>query len=229
MENKNEKKAGALILSQIEMFNEATVLFTETVEPEICGCIDNIVQDFIEKNSQWSGKADFKENQTCFFALEDWNHNKDSDKLNYSDYYAYFELGIPENSDSNDSWTSIFCNKSTSGAEAGFILYFDHSKFGGKKELQNYLLKVDEKIINDLEVSGFKKIPNVSGNLRYYFLPFYFDSDALAAAYEDTNDLDYENTAFNPLRDALAKINESVSLYQEIISKSPLNKSLLVM
>ena len=222
MGNKNEKKAGALILSQIEMFNEATLLLADTVEPEIFGCIDNIVQDFIEKNSQWSGNADFKQNQTCFLALEDWNHNKDSDKSNYSDYYAYFDFGIPEAS--NDSWISHFCNKSTSGIEAGFSFSFAHSKFGGKNPLKNYLGEVDKKIINDLMVLGFKKLPN---NNVGYFLPFYFDSDALAAAYEDTNDLDYKNPAFNPLRDALAKINESVSLYQEIISKSPLNKSLL--
>ena len=123
MENKNEKKAGALILSQIEMFNEAIVLFTETVEPEIFGCIDNIVQDFIEKNSQWSGKADFKQNQTCFLALEDWKSKKHSIKPSSSDYYAYFSLDA--SSVFIDYWTSVFCNKSTSTTETGFFFYFD--------------------------------------------------------------------------------------------------------
>lgn len=218
MNTLNERKAGSLILSQIAMFNEADILFEETVQPEVLGCIDQIVDDFCKNTIRWAGEFDLQDSQDCWLSLKDW---KQSDEKDDSNFIAWFK--IAETLESGDSWVAVFCNASVGGSEGGFQFAVNHSIFGGKQAWKNYISTLDQKITAELESLGFKNIGRQNeGN---YFIPFHLNAETLASAYEDVNGLDYEHEAFAPVREALKKIDASIDLFHKIISLAPKNNS----
>lgn len=218
METSNERKAGSLILSQIAMFNEAMILFSETVQPEVLGCIDKIVEEFCKKSDKWTGTFEFKDNEECYVYLQDWNHSKE---LESAEPIAWFAIDAEK--ECEDFWTAIFCNESRGGIEAGFKFSVDHSVFGRKQAWKNYISMLDQTIAAELESLGFKNIGRQNeGN---YFIPFHLIAETLASAYEDTNGLDYEHEAFDPVWEALKKIDASADLFQKLISQAPTNNS----
>ncbi len=219
METSNERNAGSLILSQIAMFNEAMILFSETVEPEVLSCIDKIVEDFCKKSNKWTGTFEFKNSYDCYVYLQDWNHSKE---LESAEPIAWFAIDIDAEKECEDFWTAIFCNESRGGIEAGFKFSVEHSVFGGKKAWKNYISLLDQKITAELESVGFKNIGQNEGN---YFISFHLNAETLAAAYNDANGLDYEHETFDPVREALEKIDVSVDLFQKLISQAPTNNS----
>ena len=211
MDTTNERKAGALILSQISMFNEAVLLFGKTVEPEILGAIDKIVEDFCNAN-EWVGIYYFKDNKACYFGLKAWNRPKEPVEI---DLLAKFSLdGAAQ---FYDYWTAVFYNVSIEGTEAGFIFAVDPKAFGGKNLWNNYAKNIDQEIIGKLESSGFK-----NQGKGGFFLPFHLDATLLASAYEDTSGIDFEHEAFDPIREALETIKANIDLFQSIISNGPL-------
>lgn len=219
METSNERKAGSLILSQIAMFNEASVLFNETVQPEVLNCIDLIVENFCKQSDRWTGKFDLQRSEDCWLSLKDWNRSQGNDDLNF---IAWFGIGEYLES-SDDSWIAVFCNAGVGGSECGLKFSVDHSVFGGKQAWKNFVTTLDQKITTELESAGFKNIGRQ--NEGCYFIPFHLNAETLASAYEDTNGLDYEHEAFDPVREALKKIDASVEVFQKIISQAPKNNS----
>lgn len=208
----DERKAGALILSNLGMFNEAAILFENVVEPTILEAIDFSVKAFTKENDNWEGEFGLAdEDNDCWLAPAAWNtaESKDDDC-----YKAWFDIDLIN--DDGDYWTALFCKQGSEGGEAGFMFNVDPRSFGGKNSWNSYIKNIDSNMVTKLEKSGFKH----QGKGKF-FLPVHLDVNEIKAAWEKYGDENTENFAedcLEPLSLALQTIQDNLVIFDEIMN-----------
>lgn len=204
----NENKAGALILSQIGMFSEATYLF-EKVQTNMFESFDEIIKNFADEND-WVGNFNLSGNsQDCWLLPKNWNLAKPKEKI---DYKARFKVDYI-NDENDDHWTALFCKQGSASGEAGFKCDVKLKAFGGKSSW-NDLVCNDPKIISNLTKLGFKL------NKGILFFPIHLDANQLAETWEENGEFSYDDDCFEPLRQALGKLKTAEDIFSQILNQA---------
>lgn len=205
----DETNAGALLLSQIGMFNEAKVHWENVVQPKILEAIDTIVEKFADENG-WDKKCDFEENNECWIAPTSWRiADQDEDPGHKACFY------VDETTDSDDYWIATYCGQGQDGGEAGFIFYVDAKMFNGQRAWNTYATKIRSELVSTLEKYNYKDLGKGK-----FLLPIHLDSEKLAKAWETYGADDSkiaEDECFDPVRTALKTIDDTVSIFDKIM------------
>lgn len=205
----NSKKIiGARILSRIGLVNEATVFFLQTVEPTILQIIDDIIADFADEEGWLTQFETDDGDRDCWLAPEEWGGNYDID----GDFSpkACFELGSVNRND--DSWTALFCRKSTQGGEAGFKFIAHHSNFSERAAWNRFARKIPNRLIAELEDLGFRRL-----SPGCFFLPVHLDANKLSKAWQSDMDFSVDNESFEPIYRALQALDRSKWTFLRIL------------
>lgn len=200
-----DRKAGQLILSQVGMFNEAVVLFENTIQPAVLAGIDACVESFAEDNG-WDGE--FEANEiNCWLAPRTWITNPGAEE---PEFKAKFEIDYI---DSNDDYcTACFCGVATQGGQAGFVFSIDPGCFGGKTAWNACARKIPQDLIAQLTRLGFQ-----NKDKGQFFLPITLDPQQLAQSWADSGEFTQDDDCFKPLYAALEKLKQAVPVFEQIM------------
>jgi hypothetical protein len=211
----SEFQAGKLILSQIGMFNEATILLENVVQAAVLEAIDECVEEFV-KAEQWIGNFELAgENIDCWLAPAQWNIGE---KGSTPDSTAWFAMDTFN--DSDDYWTALFCNRGSAGGEAGFMFGADDGTFGKKMAWNKSFRLIAEATIAELKTHDFKVVDNSDGK-RTFFLPIRLDSEKLAETWGNDGEFAESDECFEPIRTALEKLKLAWPIFDGILKAWP--------
>lgn len=200
--------AGTLILNQLKNFNESVAYFESSVNPIFEGEIDSLCSNFCDEREDWCGSFDLKEENDCWLAPENWNMSSGEKKPNCK---AWFAIDCIDGD--YDYWVALFCGVGVGGGDAGFMFSCQVREFGGKVAWKNHL-KNEEKLVSDIENLGFK-----DQNDGSFFLPIRMDASELAKAWDEAGELKGDDDCFQPVRDALETVAQSVPLFDALMQK----------
>ena len=196
------KKAGALILNNLGMFNEAALLFTDEIEVKIFEKIKEEIEKWCQEND-WEGKGDWY-GDPMLVSQPTWKLDNDT-RYKASFIFSY------EKDDHVDTYSlASFCG--CGKGHVGFWFTPDFGYFGKKQQWINFCNKSLQAVITRLQKLGFKY------DKGYWFLPVTLSSTNLAVAYEGD---DYTE-ALQPLIDSLDQLKEAQPIFDEIISAAEL-------
>lgn len=201
-----ERKAGELILSKFEIFNEAVVLFETVIQPAIDQGVDKCVASFGIDND-WFGEYDFESDKNCWIAPKSWAINDEDDKPNYK---AWFHIDCINSN--NDYWTATFCGIGTENGEAGFLFAVDPKSFGGKNAWNAYTKLIDQKLISQLTAIGFRNMDKGK-----FFLPVRLDISQLGKSWLEYGEFSNDDDSLAPLSTAMAAMKQSVPIFDAIM------------
>lgn len=203
-----ERKAGQLILSQLGMFNEARILFENTVEPAVLSGIDSCIESFAEEND-WDGVYKLASKDDCRFAPKRWISNPGERRLIFT---AKFQIECLE--DNDDYWTAVFCGKASQGGQAGFMFSLDPSFLSEKIDWNIFTQKIPQELIFQLTTSlGFQNTTNGK-----FFLPVLLNNEQLAKSWLNVGEeFSADDKSLIPLREALEKLKQAVPIFDQIM------------
>ena len=202
----DKKEAGLLILKDLAMFNEATILFEKEIQPEIQEKFNECIENWT-KQKGW------------IFEINDknWDINDPANWLSVSpkkwcpdtDSNFWFYLGwLQQKSDSY-----LLADLTGIGSD-DIIFGFDMSNYKVCKNWKTILKTLENENINRLNERGF-----VFDTHCVFTLPIKkLELKKLVIAWETDNDCDYEE-AFKPLTDALDTLETSWQIFDELIDK----------
>lgn len=203
-EKETDHKAGALILSRLRMFNEATVYFEKIIDNTFWKSFDQFIERFIKENN-WAGKAEHETQDYCWLAHPDWIIEGEDCK------YWFEYVSTVKNDD--DYLLAVLTGTGTEQGQYGFQFKLNAGCFGGMRKLAAYASSLPSELCNHLVQQGF--IDQGKGN---YFLPVILDSAQLAECWQEYGSFPLENELFTPLRDVLEKLLQSAALLDSMFS-----------
>ncbi|MDL5037636.1 hypothetical protein [Comamonas resistens] len=200
------KKSGEFILNNFQIFSEAVYFFEKSINPKILKGIDECVEVFSNEN-YWNGNFQLEENFDNWLRPQNWE-NEDG-------LEAYFEIKSTEPDDDNDNyWVSLFCNKSSNNCEAGFFFGVETKHFGGKRAWDAHIKSLPEEQKISLKEIGFKQFEG------HFFLPITLSNEELAKSWQAEDPFTSDDECFEPLRDALEKLKQSVPIFEAIMESA---------
>lgn len=198
------REAGRIILENLGMFNEAAILYEESIQPEIFKEIEELVKDWADEQG-WKHVADW-EDLNIWVAPVEWNasgNNEDAPSK------AWFYLGW-EDSDSNSYHLADICG--TGQTAMGFWFLVNHPTF--VRKTWNSFLKSIPAISRNISEIGF--VDKGKSKEGVYFLPVTLSHQELATAWVNE---DYA-ACFKPIEDALATLKEAQGIFDELLAKA---------
>lgn len=202
--NDAERQAGVLILSQFKMFNEATVLFEQQIEPAFSKGFDQCVLAFI-KNNNWGGEAEFTKKGYLWCGPLGW-------LIADKEWKYWFETHFTV-SEGNDFYLAVMTNTHTESGIFGFQFALNAGWFGGAKKLNAYASNIPEEYRKKLESLTF-----VDQGKGKFFLPVTLDVNQLTECWQENGEFPAEHEVFTPLRDALDRLRQSAAIFDAIFS-----------
>lgn len=203
-------KAGALILDNLAMFNEAAILMEQQIETRVFEEVQDIVQEWA-RNNDCEGEMEWIDgNENMWFAPKQWYLSPEEEILQLAAYWF-----APEDNQTNSYNVADFCG--CGQTRMGFVFGASDElgkKKGWKKAWKQACEALPETSLQELESLGFTYINDVGG---LWFLPTTLDNHKLAFAYE--ND-DYDDV-MEPLLRALGTIKKSIPIFTQLITILP--------
>lgn len=203
--NNEERQAGNLLLSQLKMFNEATVFFKRQLNPAIWQGIDLCANDFISKKG-WGGKADYARSGVFWLAPKKW----DIDGTDYKYFYESFST----RSDQHDYELALLTG-CCAEQEHFFGFRFHPSKaiFGPDKNLKSMVSNIDPALRMELDNLNFRDLGK-----GMFFLPVTLDINMMAECWQDNGEFPPDHELFAPLRSALETLEKAISIFDTIFA-----------
>ena len=199
METSNPRKAGALIINNISMFNEAAILVEEHITGNIFEKFLEIINQWIIKN-RWSGETEWMETENTWASPEDWFIISEGEKIKIAEFRLDFEK---KERNSYDIANLCECGDSRIG------FYFSKGKKKKKKYFNSKIKNISEK---DIKLLSFN---NSGEKYNGLFLPISLNNKDLAADYE--ND-DFEES-MKPLHSALEILLKAKNIFDPIVKE----------
>lgn len=201
--NDEERQAGALLLSQLSMFNQAAVVFETQITPAFMKGFDQCVTQFIQA-SNWHGESTVEDNDYFWIAPDHWFVGEEKCKC----WFEYYQTA----SKKNDYQLAVLTHNATEKTALGFRLALDSSVYGGVRNLKNYASENARPALSKLTALGFKD--HGKGN---FFIPLNLDIGLLSECWLEYGAFPAEHALFNPLTDVLGKLKEAVPLIDKIL------------
>jgi hypothetical protein len=195
------RKAGALILNNIGMFNDAAMLMSETIEVELFKKIDEEIEQW-QKENEWHGEGNWYGD--CMWVCPPaWGVDIEDDS-----WKAYFEFDRKKGDLADKVELASFCG--CGRTRVGFRFTATSEYFGNKKQWLNFCNKSLPAAASELQKLGF------TYDKGFWFLPITLSSTDLAMAYEGD---DYA-AALQPIRLALDQLKAAQPIFDEIIKSA---------
>lgn len=196
------KKAGALILENLGMFNEAALLM-EKIEKKVNEAFNNVVKSWAAEQRwdgefTWGGGDDY-----TWVAAPEWNLGDEQE----NDYRIKFMFDYME--DLGASYALAYmCGLAET--RTGFMLELKTSAFGRGGKRWKEAVRGQAEILSQLQAMDFDLADSRNGLL---FLPVILSAEQLAVDWD--ND-DY-SVALSPVVDALDKIKQALPLINKLV------------
>ena len=202
METTNPRKAGALILNNLSLFNEAAILMEQQITVKVFEVFQEITSYWITKNG-WRGEAEWlNEEENIWMLPIEWHSSLDEDLSQIAVFWFGYEN---EDTDSYSIADLCGCGQSRLGF---FFSKGDSIKKSNWKIDQNLF----EEISEELNLLGFK---TTGDKYNAWFFPLILESTKLATAYE-SDDFD---EAMQPLLDALDSLLKARPVLDPLVTK----------
>lgn len=196
------RNAGSVILANLAMFDEATLLFESQISPAFLQTFDKVINEFAKKEN-WFVQASFADDEECWFALPNWNIGTQK-KYDYSAW-----LVIENCSDEDNSF--YLANLCGIGDALGFKFRVEAKHFGGVKKWNNFYLKIGADFQSALAELGFSEQKNGE-----FFIAIKLDLQKVVQAWEDKA---YDE-AMQPVIEVLEKIKLAMPIFNELLAKA---------
>lgn len=197
------RKAGALILNNIGMLNEAALLMTETIEVELFKKIEEEIEQW-QVDSEWHGEGNWYGD--CMWVCPPaWAIDPEDDS-----WKAFFEFNREKDDLADIFELASFCG--SGGTRVGFRFSATSEYFGNKRQWLNFCNRSLPAAASELQKLGF------TYDKGFWFLPVTLSSTDLAGAYESD---DYAE-ALRPIRLALDQLKAAQPIFDEIIKTAEL-------
>lgn len=204
-------KSGELMLSELQMFNEAAVMYNTIIEPKFKEGIDKCVENF-SKTNKWLGEFKFEIDDDCWLAPKSWCANSEETTKN-SDFKATFYIDcFNDEDDVYDYWSALFCCVAVKNGKAGFSFEVNHQHFNGKSSWNTYTKSIPAELTNALAKLGFE-----NKGKGVFFLPVCLDNKKFAQGWFDYGKFDKGDDAFLPLYEAMDTLKKSVPIFDKIM------------
>ena len=204
------RKAGSLILNNLGMLNEASLLLEVQIEVEVFRNIQEEIEAWLDE-SGWHGQGEW-DSEYMWVSPATWKLDNDNDNDNdlcKAVFEFDFEKKEPEGS--GDSYSlAYFCGYGQVRVGFRFTPKFEY--FGKKKEWTNFCNKSLPAAASGLQKLGFVY------DKGHWFLPVTLSNADLAVAYEGE---DYAE-ALQPVRRALDQLKKVQPVFDEIIRAAEL-------
>ncbi|MCB1659325.1 MAG: hypothetical protein KDI39_13975 [Pseudomonadales bacterium] len=202
----NSRKAGSVILANLAMFNEATILFENQIEPEFSKALDDVIKEWAGAK-KWVGEFEehIENGDTWIFPQEWYCKGVEEEEC---DSIAWFTLGFL-NGDGDAYDLADLCGVGED--EMGFIFRIKYGEFGGKTAWNKFMKSLPESIISSLLGLGF----NDCGK-GVFFIPIKLDVNLLVAAWENEDYVDL----MRPVISVLDDIEKSVPIFNEVFRQA---------
>ncbi len=174
----NSRKAGALILSNLAIFNDAAILMEQEIEVQIFEKIHYIIQDWMLRHD-FNGETEWN-NDNLWFAPKRWKISSDERDFQC----ASFWFGHEEDSSSYNLADLCGCGQTRMG------FYFGKDNVVKNKIWKNSWQVLPDNSLQILDDLGFVFYNKAGGQ---WFLPITLDNSKLASAYEDDDYNDPES------------------------------------
>lgn len=195
----DERRAGAVILKDLALFNKAAILFEEKIEPEIRIAISKCVADWIAQR-QWKGEHDVSSSLADMWVCSDeWQVSGDPFAKFYFAQQTEGESISYESADLFDVGQTLW----------GFRFEVVHSWYGGKPRWNAIFRKGGMADLTD-EIVANGWIHQGKGA---FFKPLKLPAASLASAWE----ADDWTEVLNPLEKALDGLWDEADLFARFI------------
>jgi len=201
--NDEERQAGALLFSQLKMFNQAAVVFENHITPAFCKGFDQRVKQFVLA-SGWHGESNIEDNNYLWISPASWYVSEDKCKC----WFENYQTDCRE----EDYLLAVLTHNATEKTTYGFRLTLDNSIYGGVRNLKHYANEKTRPVLEKLATMGFED--HGKGN---FFLPLYLDVGQLSECWLEYGKFPAEHPLFDPLTDVLTKLKDAVPLFDEIL------------
>ena len=193
------RKAGTMILENLEMFNEAVMLYETKIHTEVGGELDIVIENWAQIE-EWEAKSalgDEDDDNCTTVNPSGWNN-------------SFFELSFLEEGEYDDSSFLIadFCGVGKN--KYVFRFKVKYRDFGGKTIWNRMFRNVPRNITQKISNCGFS---DKNGNGDYY-LPVIIDCKKLAIAW---NEEDY-GYVFEPITVVLDRLKNSKTHFDDLLT-----------
>ena len=201
----SDNEAGALVIENIAMLEEAIALVNGEVSEKIFQAIDFVIKDWVKENG-CDGCFNWFEAETYFGAL-DWKIGSEAE----ASWIAWFVMDRRGTLDDEFNLTSCLGVRDT---QIGFRFTIN---YGNLAKIKKYDWRKFTDQMNleypEIENIGFQYEPKEDGT---WFLPWRLDGKLLAECYRQ----DTIEDAMEPIKEALENLKVSLPLFDKIIEKA---------
>ncbi|ASY74423.1 hypothetical protein [Pectobacterium polaris] len=201
-----ERQAGAMILSQLKMFNEAVVVFENQIDGAFWKGFDQCVDWFL-KDKNWKGEAEYEQKEYCWLAPKSWEQIPDVPKY-------FFETHSTVVSEV-DYCLAVITGIGTEQASFGFRFKVNIELFGGKRKFTEFVKNINPLHREQLRSLGFDALANGE-----FFFPVLLNANQLADCWQEYGYFPADHEIFSPLNNAMEKFMDAVPFFDEIFSSS---------
>ncbi|CAI8951140.1 DUF4268 domain-containing protein [Pseudomonas sp. IT-P258] len=197
----HNKQAGRMILGDLQLFNQAAVLFEQELEPEVLANFSELIQTWANDH-RWSSMVDGEDIVGYWIAPPKWSFKdeKGGDRAN-----PWYEIATVE--ESQNYCLANLCGVASTSVSLWFSVAEKDLGFEGKKAWKKSLQIVAQKYADYLKPLGFIY------DDPYFHLPLKLDHAKLADAWGD----DSYDELFEPLIAALEALEKAVPIFDEMI------------
>ncbi|MDF0605632.1 hypothetical protein HZU77_008205 [Neisseriaceae bacterium TC5R-5] len=199
----NSIEAGALIIENLSMLEEARNLLEGEVEKKVFAAIDELIQQWVDKQ-EWQGRYDFYRAATYFASVE-WIKGTEADWL------AWYSLEGKENNRAKEDHWCLTTALAVGVQKIGFRFETKYGDVKGtnKTRWKDFIIGQNKKYTQIQEI-GFQ-FEDEEGT---WFLPWQLDVKLLASCYRDDN----IPAALTPVTQALACLKQAHPHFLEIVN-----------
>jgi hypothetical protein len=203
--SEKERQAGTLLLTQFALFNQATVVFEQQIEPAFWKGFDLCVNR-MANSLGWDEDADYENKEESWIAPKSW-------RVEEKTYKYWFECHSTAR-EGYDFLLALLTRCGTEAGEFGFKFILSDKYFGGVKKRNLYLTThLTAERQEKLTALKFRDITQGT-----FFLPIKLDPSLVAACWQENGAFPHEHEVFSPLRDVLSMLEQSVVIFDEIFS-----------
>lgn len=195
------QEAAALLIKNIEMFEQATLLSYEIGE-KVDDAVNQKIKEWVSNFSADWLFDDTTPSTICFT-------HKSCVRQEEEDWIAYFGVAPEYDEDKQDScWLASYCGKGK--CRWGISFELNHASFCvSQSKLKKHLQQEKEKYLKLQEI-GFVFQGTYAG---WWFLPFQLDAGKLASSYAK----DAIEDALDPIDEALNKVKEAWPEFERLV------------
>lgn len=195
------RKAGSIILRDLELFNRAAVFMEFEIQPVVHSEVDAAIKEWAETRGWGSGGDGEESFEELWVAPPQWHVEGD-------EWSAWFQLGRREGHDSNSyQIADLFGVGET---EYGLRFLVDHGRFGGKAAWNSF-----SKTIGDLGQRLGERGWAHEGK-GVFFRPLVLPAAVMAEAWANED----WTAALEPLGRALDALANDFEVFDELVARA---------